>query len=828
MDRRQEANGFKIPAEIAEAWQRLEQGGGSRSDLDSVLVSLAKIWAFEPDAFDTWLTAHHHVERKDLPPSLLAEYRREFEREQASKEGRTRGLLEGLANGPYLLPLVEFSHAFSDELKGMAFKVALATPHNEKFPFVLSALSLERPAFVQECTAGLPDSPILQTFLAYTKKIRLPLALEIRQPARTAEGTTTLDRLFDMATRPWKTLLNDLRGLSESEVSPLVMLAERLFRRFSDRTFEVFLKVNLSVFMAVAQPESNLIPSAVQLLVSNGEPTIADILALLGEDCLVSQLRDARNSQPGRERFLAAVIDSYRRHFPESISDLKTDLTRVSSARQPVLEVAVAAALLRSRPDDGAKFERLLLRKLQTDKDHQVREWILRNPEFARYFRAEKASLNMLKGILDEYRTKKPELALRIAEQILSEPLAPARDRYWEEALRILVSVGRDEADALFSRFMTQRLVEGWDNPQVRQVLASEPAQMLLRRSFWRLFDTAGSEGNRHILFDLYASHAPESELVRIIEAAYVRNHSVSPWIVEHLVPRLLETQSLSLTFTQYATNREFLITTAKDLGRKVVQATTFLREVTNGWASTRARAKRRLLPRLQVGVRIAIENSLSDSALRAQITRLSNNVEEWATSDSPTLDAAISSYASTALPAEHNSDRSYVEHFFRERPRGPNDFALLVGTNPWAIDLIFADDQGPWPKLELLLTQLTRSFIFISQLRRRAEAQLEAIDHSVRVELATVLREPLGDIEADLAGYFIFRDILDEAGLHPVMPKLGGRVEEKELSSQRHKVIRDPGRRGLLRAFGLGIRVDDTVIGSGTVIKSGGEDDRD
>lgn len=829
MEQRKEANGFKIPVQTEEAWRRLEQGGGSRSDLDIVLISLAKVWAFEPDAFDRWLGEHHHVERKDLPPSMLAEYRRGFEREQASKERRTRDLVEGLANGPYLLPLIEFSHAFSDELKGIVFKIALATTHNEDFVFVLSALSMERPLFVHQCTSGLPDSPILQIFFAYTKKTRQPLALEVRQPVRIAEDASPLDRLCDMATRPWKTLQNDLRNLSEPETSTLLHLAERLFQRLSEnRAFEAFLKLNLSVFIVTVHPDSNLIPSAVRLLVSNGEPALADLLALLGENYLASELRDAKNSHPGRERFLAAIIDAYRRRFPESISNLKADLTKVSSTRQPVLEVAVAAALLRPRSDDEARFERLLLRKLQKDKEHHVREWILRNPEFARYFRAEKASLSTLKGILDEYRSKEPELALRIAAQILSEPLGPTRDRYWEEALRILVNIGRDEADALFSKFMTDRLADGWDNPQIQQVLASQPARTLLRRSFWLLLDTAGSEGNRQILFDLYTSHTPESELVALIEAAYVRGRSPALWIVEHLVPRLLERQSLSPTFPQYATNREFLVRTAQDLGRRTVEDTSFLREAANDWASTRTRAKSRLLPRLRTGVRIAIENSLSDSALRAQITRLSNDVEEWAENDSPKLDAAISSYASTALPIEHAPDRSYGEQFFRERPRGPNDFALFAGANPWVIDLVFADEQGPWPKSELLLSQLARSFVFISQLRRRVQAQIEAIDHTVRVELATVLRQPLADIEAELAGYFILRDILDEGGLHPVMEKLGGHIDEKELSSQRHKVIRDPSRRGLLRVFGLGIRVDDVVIGSGTVIKSGGDDDRD
>ena len=778
LDSRMEAKGFKTPASIADPLRRLEQGGRSRSDLESVLTSLARIWAFEPDRFDRWLGENHHVERKDLPSLMLAEYKHAFERQQTAKEVWTRDLIERLANGPHLLPLIEFAHAFSDDLKAIAFTVALVTRHNEDFVFVLSALSAERPHFVQECTKGLPDSPILHTFVAYTPKARLPLALEVTpRPVRIAEGATPLDRLFDLATRPWGTLLTDIHNLPESELGSLLKLAERLFKRLSEtKLFEQFLKLNLSVFMIAAHSDSDLVPSAVQLLTSHGEPATVDILVQLGKKCLMAELRDGRNSQPGRERFLAAVIDAYRRHFPESLSDLKGDLTRVSATKQPLLDVAVSAALLKASPKEVRKFERLLLTKLRNDKDNQVRDWIVRNPEFARYFRADKASLEALKAILDGYRTKEPQLALRIAEQILSESGGTARGRYWEEGLRLLIDIGGEEADSLFSRFITQALAEAWDNPEVQQVLASEPARTLLRRNFWRLLNTPGNE---ELLFNLYAAHAPESGLVSLMETAFVKGQSCSSWIVERLVPNFVAKQFLSPMFFQYVTNHQFLTSTAKALARNVVDAASFLQKATIDWPSIRSTVKRRLLRRIETGIHIAIDNTLSDSPLRGQIVRLSNNIEQWANKDSPTLETGVSSFAATAIPAEHTPDRGYLEQFFRERPRGPNDFALFAGVNPWVIDFIRGDEDGPWPRSEVLLNQITRTFIFVNELRRRAEGQIEAIDHMVRVELATILREPLGDIEADLAGYFILRDILDQSGLHPVMPKLGGRIEE-------------------------------------------------
>jgi hypothetical protein len=143
-------------------------------------------------------------------------------------------------------------------------------------------------------------------------------------------------------------------------------------------------------------------------------------------------------------------------------------------------------------------------------------------------------------------------------------------------------------------------------------------------------------------------------------------------------------------------------------------------------------------------------------------------------------------------------------------------------------IEAVLNDESGPWPKSEVLSNQIVKAFLYVVQLRRAAEALLDHVDRLVRIELGTIVRETLADIESDLAGYFIFRDILDQSGLQPVVQKLGSRVDERELSSQAHRVIRDPLRRGALRIFGLGIQIDGSVVSGSTVMKSGGEDDRD
>ncbi len=78
------------------------------------------------------------------------------------------------------------------------------------------------------------------------------------------------------------------------------------------------------------------------------------------------------------------------------------------------------------------------------------------------------------------------------------------------------------------------------------------------------------------------------------------------------------------------------------------------------------------------------------------------------------------------------------------------------------------------------------------------------------------------------IAGFFVFRDILREIGLAEAVPALGCVVKPDELSSDKHKFVRDPSQQGRLRLFGLGLKAEDRIIGSARVQKSGYEDDRD
>jgi hypothetical protein len=822
--------GFKLPPSVEEAWYPLANRGGSRSDLKRVLDFLGQLWAFDqfdPRAFDEWLVSQG-LRKTDLSPEKVVEYKTAFDRYQETKLEQTRNLVEGLALGPHSPEIFASLRGFSRELKRLAYRTAISVSRDEKVVFVLSALSQESPELARECVSDLPASPVLQTFFAYLKGARLPLALEQRPCVAAHSNKEPIHRLFQLATLPLKNLQEELRHMPGSEIESLARLAESLLRRVSGRAFGEFVKVNLSVFICIADPKSKSSDFAKQTIVSTGEPAVAEILALMGKDYLLVELRDAHSAkQPGRTRFLAAVIDACRRYYAESIPDLQEDLKLFSRSRVPLFAVAARAALVQLGLEKESKFEKLLLRKLQTDKKQFVIEWLLRNPEFVRYLRVERVPFKTWKVILEICKASRPALALKIAERMLQEPLGPERHRYWEDALGVLASIGGNEADSIFSDFVIRRIEEGW-NLHVHDVLAKESSHSLLRRNFWKLLERTPAEQSWVVLFDAYRARTSESELVSLLEAAAQRGGSLSTWIMRQLLPSLLEEESLSLSFYGSVANRDFLVAVAKQLSQCTLENARYLRGFANEWASARDAIKRRLLSSIQGGLRIALDNCASDSGLQLQLVKLSQTIDEWAAGNSPKLEATIEALASGQLPSEYAPAKDHVEQFFRGQPRGRHDFALLAGTNPWAIDIVFGGEQGLWPKPELLVDQIVRSYVFVANLRRRAEAELKGLERTIKVELAVALREGLSDIEADLTGYFIFRDILNEIGLHPIISKLGERVDERELSSQKHKLIRDPNRKGLLRAFSLGIRVDDTIVGSATVMKSGDEDDRD
>jgi hypothetical protein len=103
--------------------------------------------------------------------------------------------------------------------------------------------------------------------------------------------------------------------------------------------------------------------------------------------------------------------------------------------------------------------------------------------------------------------------------------------------------------------------------------------------------------------------------------------------------------------------------------------------------------------------------NTIPGTNLHSELSKVVPVVEEWATRDSPKINPAIASIASSEHPYEHPPNRESLERFFRGQAPGSKDFTLAAGLNPWILELVLGAEPGPWPKSELLLDQISKRF---------------------------------------------------------------------------------------------------------------------
>jgi hypothetical protein len=803
------------------------RGSGSAEDFGIVEDFLAQTWRFDtadPRGFDHWLRGQG-LEAKKLLPIQVVDQKRLYGLDQVARIEPTKRLIEAFVNSPHASDFFDSIGRFSTDLRLLVYQTAVRAYRTEGIAYALAALSQESQWILDEATKYFADAPILRAFTSFTmlKSARVCLGLRADRIAVPCGYPLGIDQLFCMATNPPDTIATQLEEIGEANKAKLLQISKKLMETLPDRGFGQFAKVNLSLFICSATSDKELFEVAENVLISTAEPAVAELLKRLGSEYVESELqRVNRTFQPGQERFVAALVDAWRRICGDSIGRFE-DGTRAIKVKAPVIAIAVDAGIAQKSEQHEERFRRLLSKGLQKAGDQTVREWLLRNPEFVKYLAVGRASLQTVRAVLDAARAD-PVQALALSSQLLDEFREAKPLEYWEEALRTLAAIGGPAADTIFRTFVTRRVRAG-EAGYIRDVVVREPAATLLRRNIQPLLESALPQ-EWPTLFGLFQGRAAESTLMQLLEPLFLRGGSLGDWIVATLIPNLVVDGSLSPEFLRGVRNTDMCSAIGKALSTRVLRNIEDLRQFRDAWIKKRTDYKIRLLSRVQCGLRVAIKTAASQARLHEALSRAVDIVQEWATASPGAVDPVIMTAASVELPPPLQSEDDLRE-LFAHRVPSSLEFTLTVAANPWVIDAVL-QQRGPWPKAEILLRQIVDRYVHVASVRRRADKQLEGVLDAVRGELATVLRGILSDIESELAGYFAFRDILDQNGLHPVMNKLGVAVEQRELSSEKHKIIRDPAVRGRLRVFGLGIKVDDRVVSSGVIMNSGDDDDCD
>jgi hypothetical protein len=415
-----------------------------------------------------------------------------------------------------------------------------------------------------------------------------------------------------------------------------------------------------------------------------------------------------------------------------------------------------------------------------------------------------------------------------LADELFGAKLVTAdADRYWQDGIELLTKIETAKSKRLFRRIIVEEVQRGSELSIKR--LGVEPVRSLIQHQFWVFAESVDSKA-RIRLFEIIRTRMRSVDVAQLLRSGFSDSYvseKLGSWMGEQLVPYALESETLDTDFGKSIADSEVKKALAERLATKTLSDWQYLKAFPDTWKSQRRDEKDQLLARIRAGVQAAFLNTSNSPSLNAGILRLPPLLDNWAHQESPVLDSELNIPSSLEISPALPEQKEALEQFFHQQPRHPHDLTLFLGANPWAFKYLFSS-SGNWPNKDVLLESICKSFVFVAKLRLRAEKNARNIKNSVVLDLGIAIRGILADIETDIAGYFIFRDVIESIGMIPVAPRLGTAVTEADLFTEKYKVLRESGGLGLLRVFSHGLKIGNRVIDSPTVTQSGVEDDRD
>jgi len=634
--------------------------------------------------------------------------------------------------------------------------------------------------------------------------------------------------LFELMSLHPSELHRDLRKLSPSDIAGLVERVEHLYPLLPDEGYGESVRRQMTFFMCLASPEHAIADNAVAILKRSKETPERDFLAFLGPARATALLLALfENHDASQSTFAATVLDAIRRHYPDALTSLPPQLLQKwQKSRNSILSLSSRAANLQLGLMEEEDFQRMLLRVLKVDKKGMATQWFAANPEFLESIPIEKLPSRVLTSILEVLAKQEPTRLIQFIRSSFSAGTQISHSNLWDASVQALERVGGSLADELFVDLIVRNLESSVGAEQHN--LTREPALSLLSRNIWTIADRIRDERLWKVVFDAVSSKIPKGPISDWIKTASPMQAALKGWILESYVPRLLERRLLPASFVAELTDTPSQASTINALCARVLSHIRSLQTIAADWPKTRDAEKQRLANVASVGLRIAIRTAQNNESLEGRLTNLLTCVERWRSSESPAVDPSVASVAGIIAPENRPANIELVNAFFSSRLTTPHEICLFFGANPWAVNLFLASPESSWPKLEVVVEQIIKSLVFFADLSERAIKSLQELQNNIRIDFGIALRDGLDEVEEMMAGYFAFRSVLRRAGLDQAERVLGELLSEENISSDKHKVLRDSMQAGRLRIFSLGLKVGDRVVGSSKVMKSGDTDDRD
>lgn len=791
---------------------------------------LRQQWAVnfsDPRALRLWLM-ERGVKIELLSPDEVSREKKQFEEYHSKMYQVTGDLTKGILAGPNLGLFFSGVQTFPTHLKEAVFREALSTCSDERLVVLLSVLSRENREVIQSALDAATASPIVMNFNRYLRTRGQGFLVTGAQAREfTAAATSSLEQLFQIISLFPKEMNDQISRIPNAQKNELVKCAERILDLAPKDGYGGFLRYQLAVFVCIADPENPTGDQIIELLIY-GNPANIDTLPLVGERRVEKVLVEliARGSSEQTE-LLAATFDVVRSQHPASLSAVPEGrLHEFLKAKNVPLALSAHAAAVEIGSVPKATFVQFFEKRASSDKRGLCILWLARNPEYLDYVRIDQCPPQAWNSALTKLARCEPLTAIRLLDKAFAHPSSRTEPAVWSGVFKTLDRVGSESSDSLFTTLALTLLRQNPDSAST--ILSREPALSLLWRNIWNVCGRSQDEKLWNLIFDLVASKISEQSVLQWLHESTIKTVEIREWLQSVLIPQLLTRQILSSDFLSQMQDIPLQHSLARHLCSQAVRDLRNLQGLAREWPDAREGAKNTVTLPVIAGLRIAMRAAKGDSTLSIKLREISDAVQSWYTSDLPPIDPSLMATTTIELPEVSNPSEQSLSKFFSAPVKNAHAVALFFGNNPWAVDLYFSARLSSWPNPKLLLGQITKTFSYLAGLRSQSDALKNRLNETVRIDLAIVLRDGLAEIEETIAGYFALRNILSDLGLKEVDSRLGAVVSQEDLSSERHKVIRDQAARGKQRLFGLGLKVGERVIGSALVMKSGEDDDRD
>lgn len=818
--------------------QRVFQHAPTISDIHKVTRALSKAWALspsDPHVFEEFL-ARKGIKIKYKSPDAsnvklpsaaeMAQYRQSFNAEWHQVASETELLVEWLVSGPLLVEFLDELRSFSLTLRELAYRTAMKSGKEQARVLILSALSRESPRLWEETLAAVPRDPLIDSFRMFMRDPNS--ALSLRQPAAEieSESQTTVETLFLIASLAVADQRRAIKELTESARKELLNSAGALYDLLPDVAFGNFVLNRLAVFICLVEPKGERSRRAIERLIEASHPTTVDLLVSMREpDLLGKAFADLPDNITERHSTYAArLVDAIRTGPIEPLEQGSARLSKWSQSKLPLLAIAAQAALLKLNQGSKTQLNKTLMRMARSDKSNSIATWLENNGDLLDQIDIARFPAKFWKHLVASFAISAPE---KIESMIGSLTKGVPGSKHLRDVLQTLAAVQSPAVDSVVQNLLRQEMRKDID----AELLNDSSIHATIRRHFWSIIEDV-EESKRLLLFDAILSGIHAREVFAFLQSGLTQsrkrsNKTLSDCIANSFIPLALSRGRIGAIEVQEFPDDSFKEEIASSLVGKALKDWVFLLHFPGTWSSRRTELKKQVSARIEMSLQVALMNSKRDPTLRANIEGLSVEVRRWIDLDSPAMDRSFEIAHTMGIPQKLTEGPATLEAFFLRQPSHPQELILFLAQNNWALPYL-SSQRGSWPGFNVILDQITKSYVFIRGLRNRGEAEIANLNGAILTDLAIAIRQSVSNIEEQLAGYFAFRQLLGEIGIGQVAAVLGAGISEQEHGTEETRLLRDPGRQGKYRIFSLGMKVNKKVVDVAIAVKSGVEDDRD